>query len=162
MLNWTFLVTFSLVCLLTVTSCDELTEEQESRLRSFIASVMECRDNLGLSIALVRNDQNIFAQGFGLRHLESQEPMTSDTKINIGSISKSFMATVAADTVSRGLVSWNTPVSEVLGPEFDLADDFRTEQASLKDAIAHRMGMPSYWGIASAAPNRTREEICMQ
>ena len=162
MLAWRAFDVAVIACLLVVTSCDDLTEEQESQLRSFIDSVMTCRDNLGLSIALVRNDRAIFTEGFGVRHLELQEPMTSDTKINIGSISKSFMATVAADAVSRELIGWNTPISQVLGDEFDLGDDFRNEQASLKDAIAHRMGMPGYWGIASAAPNRTREEICMQ
>ena len=133
-----------------------------TRLRSFIASVMECRDNLGLGIALVRNDQNIFAQGFGLRHLESQEPMTSDTKTSIASLSKSFTATVAADAVARGLLRWSTPVKEILGDDFALQDEFRTELASLRDLLAHRIGMPGYWGATTAAMNFTREELCMK
>ena len=162
MLNWRAIVVAVIACLLVVTSCDDLTEEQESQLRSFIDSVMTCRDNLGLSIALVRNDRAIFTEGFGVRHLELQEPMTSNTKINIGSLTKSFTATLAAQAVAQDLVKWNTPVSQVLGEGFALQDEFRTELASLRDLLAHRVGMPSYWGATTAAMNFTREELCMK
>lgn len=143
-------------------SCQKLSPEQETLLRDFITAVMDCRDNVGMSLSMVRGGQVVFAQGFGFRDLETQSYMENSTKINIGSVSKSFTATLAADVVGRQLTDWETPLVEILGPDFQLEGPFRTEQASLRDILSHKMGMPNYWGVTTAALNVSREEMCMK
>ena len=147
---------------LMTSSCDPLTPVQEEALRHFINSTMQCRDNVGMTIALVRDGETVFTDGFGYRDMLEEDLMTSHSKINIGSNTKSFTATLAADAVARGLATWDTPLVDILGADFALQDEFRTEQASLKDILAHRLGMPSYWGASTAALNFSREELCME
>ena len=151
-----------LLAFVSQASSQNLTPEQEEQLRSFIAATMECRKNVGMAIALVRNDETIFSEGFGFRDLDQGLPMTADTRISIASISKAFTTTLLADSVAKGLVSWDAPLQEVLGDEFGLEGEFRTEEVSVRDVVAHRTGMPSYWGFTTAAANFTREQLVME
>src|ERR1700676_3601933 len=47
-----------------------------------------------LSIAVVKDGQVIYAQGFGYRDVEKNLPVTTDTLFAIGSVSKSFTSLV--------------------------------------------------------------------
>ncbi|XP_046565563.1 uncharacterized protein LOC124274267 [Haliotis rubra] len=64
------------------------------------------------------------------------------------------LCSVAHDAVASPL----SP-EQVLGPNFRLQDDFRSEEASLRDLLSHRLGMPSYWGISTSVMNLTRLQI---
>ena len=39
---------------------------------------------------------------------------------------------------------------------------FRTAQLNLRDALAHKIGVPSYWGVTTAGMNVTKKELCME
>ena len=137
--------------------------EKSNALDAFIDSLMSCRNNTGLTIALVHRDETILTKGYGYRRLgDDKQPMTSHTKITVGSLTKSFTSTLLANAIANNLTSWDTPLVDVLGDEFELQDEFRTQKACLKDILAHRLGMPSYWGASTAGLNFTRRELCMK
>src|SRR5450631_436058 len=50
----------------------------------------------GLAIAVVKDDRIIYAQGFGVRDLETRQPVDADTVFPIGSVTKSMTATAVA------------------------------------------------------------------
>ena len=39
-------------------------------------------------------------------------------------------------------MSWDTKIRDVLGEDFYFNDGLRTSQGTLKDLVAHRLGMP--------------------
>ena len=146
---------------LTIVRCQTLTPEQEQDLEDIISATMDCRSNAAMSVALVRNGQPIYTAGFGQRHVGNNLPMTSSTRINIGSETKAFTSSLCADSVSKGLVTWDGSLRDVLGADFSMEGPFRTAHVSLRDVLAHKVGMPSYWGVSTAALNVTRDELCM-
>jgi CubicO group peptidase (beta-lactamase class C family) len=58
----------------------------------------------GLSIAVVKNGETLYAGGFGSRDRELNLPATHDTLYGIGSITKSFVAIAILQLVERGLL----------------------------------------------------------
>ena len=146
----------------SISTGQPLSPEQENSLREFINALIQCRDNVGLTISLVRGGSEVFSQGFGFRDLEANATMESTTKINIGSLTKAFTATLAADAVGQGLADWETPLQDILGEGFHLEGEFRTQEADLRDIFSHKLGMPSYWGLTTSAPNISREVLSME
>ena len=139
-----------------------LSAQQESQLEDFIDALMECRQNVGVAIAMVKDGETVYAEGFGIR--DDELPMESNTKINIGSITKSFTGVLNADLVhsTGNELTWDTPLQDILGEDFGLEGPFRTEQTSFRDIYSHRLGMPNYWGVATAHLPFSREELCME
>jgi CubicO group peptidase (beta-lactamase class C family) len=78
-----------------------------------------------------------------LRDIDTGAPVTRDTVFPICSVTKSFTATAIALLVDEGLLDWDTPVRTIL-PEFRLRDTVATEQASLRDLLTHRTGLPRH------------------
>ena len=127
---------------------------------SFINKVMECRNALGATVALVKGNQTILARGYGYKDTDKKEIMTEDTLVNIASLSKAFTNTLLADAVSRGLLHWDTELRALI-PDFRLSgrDDTRTRRATVRDAVSHRLGLPSYWGVSMSCLNVSRQEL---
>ena len=57
-----------------------------------IRQLMRKRNTPGLSISVIKDGETAYSKGFGCRNLKQQLPMTSDTLLGIGSITKSFTA----------------------------------------------------------------------
>ena len=57
-----------------------------------IRQLMRKKNIPGLAVGIVHNNEIIYAKGFGLRDLKQHKPMTADTLIGMGSITKSFTA----------------------------------------------------------------------
>ncbi|TAH38006.1 MAG: hypothetical protein EYC70_05115 [Planctomycetota bacterium] len=114
------------------------------RLASLEHRLEQSREELhvpGLAIAVVKDDQVIFAKGFGLADIEQQRPVTPDTLFAIGSSTKAFTATLVAMLVDEGKLAWDDPVTKVL-PEFVLHIRTPEEgaQVTFRDLLSHRTG----------------------
>src|SRR5437867_10439399 len=79
----------------------------------------------------------------GVRDIDTAALVTSHTVFPICSVTKSFTATALALLVDEGRLDWDMQVREVL-PEFRLRDPVATEQASLRDLLTHRTGLPRH------------------
>ena len=74
----------------------------------------------GAAVAVIYQDEIIFAQGYGWRDVENQLPVTTETLFHIGSTNKSMTAMLVATLVDEGLFTWDTPVVEIY-PDFALS-----------------------------------------
>jgi CubicO group peptidase (beta-lactamase class C family) len=103
----------------------------------------------GMGIAVIREDQVIFAKGFGYRDLENKLPVDPDTLFAIGSATKAFTSMGVALLVEQGKLEWDKPVREYM-PDFTLYDSFATERMTPRDLLCHRSGLPRHdlmwWG----------------
>ena len=125
---------------------------------NIINSYIKCKNIPGLSISIVKNNEILLEKSYGLRNVERNLPMKVKTRINIGSLTKAFTATLLADGVSGGLITWDAPLDGVI-PGFGWDDLYWSRHASVRDAMSHRIGMPAYWGVTTACLNITRQEL---
>jgi CubicO group peptidase (beta-lactamase class C family) len=105
-----------------------------------IKNILDESDCPGLSIAVVKEGEVVFAEGFGLRNVEEGLPATVDTLYAIGSCSKAFTSMTAALMVDEGLLEWDKPVVHYL-PDFRTSDPVLTERLTPRDLLTHRSGI---------------------
>lgn len=96
----------------------------------------------GVAVAVVRDGEILLTQGFGMRDLNSQEPVTPHTLFHIGSTQKSMTAMLIATLVDAGVVTWDEPVVSFF-PDFALADPTATEEVTLRHLLSMSSGIPA-------------------
>ncbi|WP_159013518.1 serine hydrolase [Acidisoma sp. S159] len=122
----------------------------EARVQAMVPNVeayatngMKSFDCPGLAIGIVVDDKLIYAKGFGVRSKIGGVPVDSQTLFQIGSATKSFLATTLALMVDRGKLHWDDRVTD-LDPEFQLKDAWVTREFRVFDLLAQRSGLPPY------------------
>ena len=94
----------------------------------------------GLAVAVVKDGQVVFAQGFGVRELGKPQPVDTRTLFAIGSTTKAMTAALVAMLVDEKKVEWDAPVTRYL-PWFQLKDAAVTRELSVRDLLTHRAGL---------------------
>jgi CubicO group peptidase (beta-lactamase class C family) len=112
----------------------------------------------GLSIAVVFQDQVVYAAGFGVRDVNAREPVNADTVFQLASLSKAISSTVVAELVGDGKISWDSRISD-LDPDFAMYDPWVTREITIRDFYAHRSGLPANAGDALEILGFDREQI---
>lgn len=97
----------------------------------------------GLGLAVVVDGEVVLSRGYGVRDLETGEPVTADTLFAIGSCTKAFTTLLLGTLVDEGLVDWDEPVRTYL-PEFRMLDDHATRRLTVRDLVTHRSGLPRH------------------
>jgi CubicO group peptidase (beta-lactamase class C family) len=112
----------------------------------------------GLAVAVLQDNEMIYAKGFGLCELGRGEAVTDHTRFYIGSCTKSFTTAAIGLLVEEGTLAWDRPVRDFL-PWFRLLDPVATERATIRDLLTHNTGVPRHdmlWVTSEA----TRRETC--
>ncbi len=112
----------------------------------------------GLAIAVVFQDEVVYAKGFGVRDTSAKVPVDSDTVFQLASLSKPIGSTVVAELVGEGKITWDSKLS-VLDPAFAMFDSWVTREITIRDMYAHRSGMPEHAGDLLEDLGFTRAEI---
>lgn len=94
----------------------------------------------GMAIAVVHGGEMIYSEGFGVKKTGENDTITPETVFQIASLSKPISATTVAKAMSDGAIEWETPVAAEL-PDFEMADPFVTENATVSDYFSHRSGL---------------------
>lgn len=118
-----------------------LSEELIAGLEAYIAEQMSTLETPGLAIAITRGDEVVYANGFGVRDLETGEPVTAETLMMIGSTTKPLTTMLMASLVDDGVFDWDTPAQEIL-PSFAVADEALSEQITMRNLVCACTGVP--------------------
>jgi beta-lactamase class C len=94
----------------------------------------------GLALAIVQNGQVVSMRGYGVTDVGGTQPITSDTVFRLASLSKAFAATLSAQLVDEGAMSWDNPIVNQL-PAFKLRDYASARTVSVRDILSHRVGL---------------------
>lgn len=110
-------------------------------LPATLAAAMEGKTVPAVGVLVIRNGAIVDQAVAGIDALGSESAATIDDLWNLGSDSKAMTVTMIARLVERGVLSWETPLSEML-PE--LAAEMRPEyrDMTLIDLMSHRAGLP--------------------
>jgi CubicO group peptidase (beta-lactamase class C family) len=122
---------------------------------------MEDADITGLSIALVDDQQVVWAQGFGYADKAAGIRATADTTYHLGSIAKVFTATAAMQLAEQGKLDIDQPLQKFL-PAFSIKSRFGdTRGITPRNVMTHHSGLPGYWvrGMSDRHPARFEEQV---
>ncbi len=104
----------------------------------------------GASLAVVHDQELVYANGFGYAHVEDEVPATASTMYSICSISKLFTSVSMMQLRDLGLVSLRDPVEKHL-EWFDLRQTFpELGPVTIEGILTHSSGLPReadapYW-----------------
>ena len=118
------------------------------KYRTVIQTQMRKLGITGFSIALVTDEEVLWAEGFGCTDQTCLTQVTLDTPFSIQSMSKSFTATAVLMAVKDGLLDLDTPISTYL-PDFTVNSIFDERP---QDIITLRMLLSHTAGFTHEAP----------
>jgi CubicO group peptidase (beta-lactamase class C family) len=110
-----------------LSACDK------NRLARLEKQLDELRDMLkipGMSAVIVRNQEVLWAKGFGYADLENRIPATPTTPYHIASLTKTFAATLLLRLVEQGKLSLEEPISKY-------ADNVKDANVKIKHLLSH-------------------------
>lgn len=93
----------------------------------------------GLTLAVAKDGQVVKRAAYGLANVELNAPATAATIYEIGSITKSFTATVVMDLVEEGKIVLDEPIPTYLP---DLPEAWKG--VTVRHLLTHTSGIPSY------------------
>jgi CubicO group peptidase (beta-lactamase class C family) len=99
----------------------------------------------GMAIALVHQDQLIYAKGFGVKKSGGTDPVDPHTLFPIGSTSKAFTSALIALLADEAKLRWEDPVVNHV-PAFEMYDPWVTRAFMIEDLMAQHSGMSPYAG----------------
>lgn len=115
------------------------------KVSTAIESRMKEQNIPGLTVALVDGDRAVWIQGFGKADLEKNKGVNEDTLFEIGSISKTFTATMIMQLVEQKKLSLDTRLVDVL-PEFKMAglpgEPEAYKKITIRHMLTHHSGIP--------------------
>jgi CubicO group peptidase (beta-lactamase class C family) len=97
----------------------------------------------GMAIAIVHNGHVIVSKGYGVRTPGGKAPMNASTIIPIASTTKPFTSLAVGMLMDEGKVNLDLPVSTYV-PDFKLHDPVTSANATLRDVLSHRTGVPRH------------------
>ena len=94
----------------------------------------------GIAVAVIKDGKIIHSRGYGLRSLNTKEPVDENTNFGIASNTKAFTTAALGILVDEGKLRWDDKVRDYI-PEFKLYNPYVTEEFTIRDLLTHRSGL---------------------
>src|SRR5918993_122997 len=101
-----------------------------------IKKMMEKKKIVGLSLAVIKNGKPVVNKGYGLANVELNVPVTSETVIRLGSVSKQFFTTAIMKLMEEGKLNIEDPVHKFFP---DAPETWRP--IKIKNLMSHTSGL---------------------
>jgi len=113
---------------------------QSEKAEAGIRDIMQQHEVVGLSVAVVKNNKIIYHHSFGIKDVESNQPLTDECIFRIASISKSFSATSIMQLAEAKKLSLNDDISKLIG--FKVRNPkYPDKIITLRMVLSHRSGI---------------------
>ncbi|MFC5407772.1 serine hydrolase [Larkinella bovis] len=116
-----------------------------ARIDRFVQQVMDSANVPGLSLALIRNGNIAYSQGYGLVRSDSSQKVTAATVFDAASLSKPVFAYAVLQWVDEGQFDLDKPLYQYL-PYPDIESDERYKAITARMVLSHRTGFPNWRG----------------
>jgi CubicO group peptidase (beta-lactamase class C family) len=146
-----------------VTAALKTTVEKDTliaHLERNIPQIMEKAMIPGLSIAVIRDGGLLWTKGFGVRNIETKDPVTDETVYEAASFSKPVYAYAAMKLVERGELDLDKPLIEYVSDDYieqnylgRKIDDERFRKITTRMVLTHTPGFPNWRGRDSLKIN---------
>jgi len=91
--------------------------------------------------AIIVDDKVVYERAIGYANAKTKEAATPETVFRLASLSKAFATGVTAVLVRQGFLSWDTKLIDTI-PYFKLKDMQAAQQATVRDILGQRLGLP--------------------
>ena len=137
-----------------------LVDEPLEGMDNWIEDTRETMNVPGAYVVILLDNHVVLDQGYGIRDIKSNEPVTKDTRFQIASGSKLFTGILAGILEEEGVIDLDVPVKTYI-PEFTLMDSYAEKHATLRDLLSHRSGLAEYDGglLGRFWPDDNEEKI---
>lgn len=114
-----------------------LSEQERSALSALANTFLEQFKAPGLSVAIAKNGQVVYQEGFGFADLEKREKLTPRHAFRIASVSKPITSVTLFSLIEQGKLQLQ---DRVFGPKGLLASDYESPPSSpLNDITIHHL-----------------------
>jgi len=107
----------------------------------------------GLAIAVLQDGRLTWTRGFGVKNIQTGDPVTDETLFEAASMTKPVFAYVAMRLVDEGRLALDRPLVDYRRPDY-LANDPLLAKITVRDVLRHSSGLPN-WArgpLATIAP----------
>ena len=142
------------LCLLVLIANSSAAQSKKEKLDE----IMKTYHNYNMfdgTVLVAENGKVIYEAAFGLANREWNISNTTDTKFMIGSVSKSFTATLMLIQVQKGLIDLDKTISDYL-PEFSGKP---SAKVTIRQLLSHTSGIPNYDIIKDFFPRISRQNF---
>lgn len=112
----------------------------------------------GAAVAVVHRGEPVLIKGYGVRSIETGDPVDADTVFQLASNTKPMTAFTYATLVDEGLSEWTTPASSLI-PDLRLVDAYAALNGNPIDYLSHRSGFPAFFGDLLGSLGYDRAEV---
>lgn len=147
-----------LLTLLTNLTFGQKIDIRLSGLDTEIENLLKAYNAVGLSIAIVENNKTVYSKGFGFRDLVNKLPVTANTVFPIGSITKSFTASLLGILENQNQLSLKEKPSLYI-PKLQFYNDKMDNLITIEDLLSHKSGIGSIDGTYILFPADKRENL---
>jgi CubicO group peptidase (beta-lactamase class C family) len=112
-----------------------------TKLKTAIPSLMKAGGTVGLTVALVDGNRTVWLRGFGSADRARNVPVTQNTLLHIGSVSKTMTAAAVMQLVQEGRVKLDAPLARSV-PGFSLRPRFHHSVITVRSVLDHHSGIP--------------------
>jgi CubicO group peptidase (beta-lactamase class C family) len=150
----TGLLVLCLACTPVMGSDPERTRE----LDEFFSRHLENIESPGFSVALFDKNGPVFSKGYGVEVYGQPQPMTSDSIMAIGSLTKSFTAMAILQLEEQGLLSVDDLVIDHI-PWFRSADKSVSDQITIRMMLTNTSGLTPSFNILTRNLSRSPDAL---
>lgn len=111
----------------------------------------------GMSVGVIKDGKVELLRGYGVSEAGGA-PLTEKSVFQIGSVSKSFTATIMAQLADEEKVKWDDTVKNIL-PDFRMYDKWVEENLQVKDIMIHRTGLRGQQGTYIPNLGYSRDDV---
>ncbi len=115
-------------------------ENLETDLDDYVPKVLKEFKVPGIAVGVIKDGKLLFAKGYGVKDIITNDPVNANTLFQIASNSKAFTSACLAILVDQGKLSWDDRVIDKL-PGFKMSDPYVTNEMRVRDLLCHRSGL---------------------
>ncbi len=119
---------------------DEAGPSKVDKIELLVNKTMAAFQVPGIAVAIIKDNEIVLSQGFGVLKHGSKEKVNADTLFGVASNTKAMTSALLAGLVDEGKLTWQTKVIDII-PEFQLPDAYVTREFTIIDLLSHNSGL---------------------
>ncbi|MCH7830448.1 MAG: serine hydrolase [Proteobacteria bacterium] len=125
---------------LLTSACQTLDALSSAEIDTLVAEAMRQFSVPGVAVGVIKDGAVVHAQGYGILEIGLPEVVDENTLFRIASNSKAMTTAALAMLVDEGKLNWDDKVVQHI-PDFQLYDDWVTQEFTVTDLLTHRSGL---------------------
>ncbi|MFC2155028.1 serine hydrolase domain-containing protein [Acidobacteriota bacterium] len=139
--KFSIFILFVFTCLILFNNCDRKEENRSLSLEEKITDIMKPYIKVGAIVGVIyKGERQVFS--YGNKSIEGNDPPDIDTVFEIGSITKTFTATILADMNLKDIINLDDIVGDFLPADKVSMPNYNGVEITFRHLATHYSGLP--------------------